>query len=94
MAPNPIDSTPPSGSEKSVKSDQAYAKPSQPRGYGHGGFNAKPMTFLGMYFTADEAKKLWNAIIQQINTQIKHDQDQALKAIRKLKKSETGQGGD
>ncbi len=49
---------------------------------------AKPMTFLGMHFNAKEAGQLWNSIIQQVNSQIQHEQKRALKAIRKLKKSE------
>ncbi len=51
---------------------------------------AKPMTFLGMHFNAKEAGQLWNAIIQQVNSQIQHEQKRALKAIRKLRKSEQG----
>ncbi len=49
---------------------------------------AKPMTFLGMHFTAKEAGQLWNAIIQQINSSIQHEQKRAIKALRKIRKSE------
>ena len=52
------------------------------------------MTFLGMYFDADQAKKLWNVIIQSINNQIQKDNDRALKAIKKLKKTEQGEDAD
>ena len=55
--------------------------------YGH--MTAKPMTFLGMHFTAKEAGELWNAIIQQVNAQIRRDEEKALKALRKLKKDST-----
>lgn len=60
----------------------------------YGKMTAKPMTFLGMHFTGPEAEKLWNVMIQQINNQLQHEQARALKALRKLKKSSTGQGGD
>lgn len=58
--------------------------------YKGGQIQAKPMTFLGMYFDADEAKKLWTIISNTINNQISHDQARALKAIKKLKKAEQG----
>jgi hypothetical protein len=48
------------------------------------GFEYKPMTFLGMYFNSDEAKKLWQIIIQNISQQISKDQARALAAIKKL----------
>lgn len=60
----------------------------------YGKDTAKPMTFLGMHFTGPEAEKLWNTICQQINNQLQHEQARAMKALRKLKKSSTGQGGD
>jgi hypothetical protein len=60
----------------------------------YGKITAKPLTFLGMHFTGPEAEKLWDAIIQQINSQIQHEQARALKAMRKLRKSSTGEGGD
>lgn len=55
--------------------------------YGPG--TAKPMTFLGMHFTAEESKKLWYAIMQQVSATIQKEQKRALKAIRKLRKSES-----
>lgn len=55
---------------------------------------AKPMTFLGMHFNAKEAAQLWNVIIQQVSSQIRKEQAKALKALRKLKKSSTGEGSD
>ena len=60
--------------------------------YGKGGeVDAKPMTFLGMHFNSDEAKQLWNILIQSLNSQISKEKDKALAALKKLKKSETGQ---
>ena len=52
--------------------------------------SAKPMTFLGMHFTGPEAEKLWDVLIQQINSQIQHEQARALKALRKLRKDSGG----
>jgi hypothetical protein len=49
----------------------------------------KPITWLHMHFTGPEAEKLWNSIIQQVNTSIQKDQARALKALRKLRKNET-----
>jgi hypothetical protein len=45
---------------------------------------AKPMHWLGMDFTAEQSKQLWNIITQNVSTQIKKEQDRAVKAIRKL----------
>ncbi len=42
------------------------------------------MSWLGMTFSAQEAKQLWNIISQSISTQIKKDQDRAIKALKKL----------
>ena len=55
----------------------------------YGAGTAKPMTFLGMHFTAEESKKLWYAIMQQVSATIQREQKRALKAIRKLRKSES-----
>ena len=55
----------------------------------YGSVSAKPITFLGMHFTAEEASKLWDAIIQQVNSQIRKDEQRALKALKKLKKEST-----
>jgi len=52
------------------------------------------MTFLGMDFTAEESKQLWNVLIQNINSQIAKQKDRALAALKKLKKSETGDDTD
>jgi hypothetical protein len=49
----------------------------------------KPMTWLHMQFTGPEAKKLWDSIIQQVTASIRKEQARALKALRKLRKSET-----
>ncbi|MES2273426.1 MAG: hypothetical protein V4487_04485 [Chlamydiota bacterium] len=62
--------------------------------YKGGQIEAKPMTFLGMQFTGAEAQKLWNVIIQTVNSQISKDKDRAIKAIRKLRNAETGQDDD
>lgn len=85
--------TPPTG-PSGPHANQGAEEAKKESGASKGDLFAKPMTFLGMYFTAPEAKKLWNVIIQQINAQIKKDQDRALKAIRKLRKSETGDDSD
>lgn len=73
-------------------SDAPAHKKGPPPMYGKD--SAKPMTFLGMHFTGPEAEKLWGAIMQQINSSIQHEQARAMKALRKLKKSSTGEGGD
>lgn len=83
--PNKAPSTPP-------PTDATPQKKGPPPKYGE--MTAKPMTFLGMHFTGPEAEKLWETIMQQISTQIQHEQARALKAMRKLKKSSTGEGGD
>ncbi|OGN64338.1 MAG: hypothetical protein A3E80_01605 [Chlamydiae bacterium RIFCSPHIGHO2_12_FULL_49_9] len=77
--------TPPVGAEEKAKG---------PR-YGQGGqVKGEPMTFLGMDFTAEESKQLWNVLIQNINSQIAKQKDRALAALKKLKKSETGDDTD
>lgn len=81
--------TPPQGPKPEHAHKEQKGPPPQ-----YGAISAKPMTFLGMHFTGPEAEKLWNAIIQQINSQIQREQARALKALRKLKKSSTGEGGD
>lgn len=57
----------------------------------YGSMTAKPMTFLGMHFTGPEAEKLWTVMIRQISSQIQKEQAKAIKALRKLRKSSTGQ---
>ena len=93
MADKPVDPTTPPGSAPAPQGPGSAGKTSGQPSYHKGKIAAKEMTWLGMHFTAPEAEKLWTAIMQQINTQIKHDQEKALKAIRKLRKSETGEGG-
>jgi hypothetical protein len=88
---DPIDPTKNPNIPPATQSSSDHKKGLPPE---YGKVTAKPMTFLGMHFTGPEAEKLWDAIIQQINTQIQHEQARALKALRKLKKSSTGQGGD
>ncbi len=85
----PIDSTPPADNPSPATGAK---KPATPPLYGSA--SAKPMTFLGMRFTGPEAEKLWGVIIQQINTSIQHEQARMMKALKKLKKSSTGEGGD
>ncbi len=58
----------------------------------YGKVSAKPMEFLGMHFTGPEAEKLWNIMLRQIGAQIQKEQAKALKALRKLRKSSTGEG--
>jgi hypothetical protein len=63
--------------------------------YGKGGeIDAGPMTFLGMHFNSKEAKQLWNILVQNLNSQISKEKDKALAALKKLKKSETGDDSD
>lgn len=50
-----------------------------------GSFEYKPMTFLGMQFNADEAKKLWTVILQNVSLQIEKEKAHSLKALKKLK---------
>jgi hypothetical protein len=94
MAKGPIDSSNPADRPHQPQGSDAPAKKGAYAGYRHGQITAKPLNWLGMHFTAPEAQKLWTAIMQQLNTQIKHDQDRAIKAIKKLRKSETGEGDD
>lgn len=52
--------------------------------YGKGGsIEAKPMTWLGMHFTAEEAGKLWQTIVQSINSQISKDKEKAIEQMKK-----------
>lgn len=50
------------------------------------GFEAKPMTFLGMYFDSKEATKLWQGIIKTIGDEIERDKQKAIKAIKEFGK--------
>lgn len=85
---DPIKSSqPPQKPEGAEPSDKQHKGP--PPQFGK--VTANPMTFLGMHFTGPEAEKLWNTIIQQINTSIQHEQARALKALRKLRKSSSGE---
>lgn len=81
----------------SAKPPHPVSGPSNPEGPSHikpkgpppayGEVTAQPMTLLGMKFTGPEAEKFWEALMQQINSQIQHEQARALKALRKLRKS-------
>lgn len=55
---------------------------------------AKPMHWLGMDFTAEQAKQLWNIISQSISTQIQKEQQKAIKALRKLRSDDPDQNDD
>lgn len=50
-----------------------------------GHYTSGPKKFLGMQFTAQEWNKLMGIISQSIATQIKHEQDRAIKALKKLR---------
>ena len=88
-------STPPPGGDK-THSPQGPNKKGTEEGvhYEKGKVKAEPMTWLGMQFTADQAQKLWNIIIQTVNDQISKDKDKAIKAIKKLGKSTTSDSPD
>ncbi|HSX25944.1 MAG TPA: hypothetical protein VLE89_02940 [Chlamydiales bacterium] len=89
--PNPTGPTP------SKDPSQTTPPPPDTKGEPHyksGKIEGKPMTFLGMYFDADDAKKLWNVIIQAINNQISKDQARAVAAIKKWGKAQAGEDTD
>ena len=90
MGSNPIDPNSPAGRGQSP---HGVGKSPQPT-YKKGHMNAKPLDWLGMHFTGPEAGKLWEAIMQQLNTEIKKDQEKALKALKKLRKSPDDDSGD
>lgn len=48
------------------------------------GWDPKPLHWLGMSFDADQTKKLWNIISQNIANQINHDKQKAIEAIKKM----------
>ena len=79
---NPPSSQPPSGAQPPASEGTSSVKKGQ--------VFARPMTFLGMQFTGDQAQKLWNILIQTLNSAIQRAQERAMKALAKLKKSETG----
>jgi hypothetical protein len=55
------------------------------------GFEAKPLTFLGMHFDSKEATKLWQVIIQMVNREIEKDKEKAVKAIRDFRQKSEGE---
>jgi hypothetical protein len=65
-----------------------------PRPAKKGGFHYKPMTFLGMHFNSDQATKLWQAVIQMLNSAIQKDKERAVKALRKLRGDAADQQDD
>ncbi len=91
---DPVDpsKTPPTPPQNPDATHSHAKKKEPPPQYGK--ITEKPMTFLGMHFTGPEAEKFWDALVQQINSQIQREQARALKALRKLRKSSTGEGGD
>lgn len=74
--PKPQGPTPSQGPDKSEKVPAYFSK---------GKWHAKPMTWLGMHFTSDEATKLWNVIVQAVGSAINKDKAKALKALKKLR---------
>lgn len=46
---------------------------------------AKPMTFLGMKFNAEQSEKLWQVIIQNIGNEINKLKEKSLKALRRMR---------
>ena len=54
-----------------------------------GGFSTQATTFLGMHFTASEAKQLWQAVVSMISQQIQHENDKAVEALRKMRSGES-----
>jgi hypothetical protein len=48
------------------------------------GWEAKPMHWLGMEFTGQQAKQMWNIISQNVGNEIKKEQDRMVKAMKKL----------
>lgn len=71
----------------SSQSSSASTSSTQQKG-ATGDFIAKPMTFLGMHFTADEAKVLWNSIIHMVSMDIQRENKRAVAAIRKWREGE------
>lgn len=47
-------------------------------------YTAKPMTFLGMYFDADEAKEFWDITIKALGRQIDKDNKKLIEEIKKF----------
>jgi hypothetical protein len=54
------------------------------------GFKAKPLHWLGMEFSSEEAAKLWQNVIQLVNQEIEKDKQKAVKAIRDFGKDDQG----
>lgn len=77
---NPASSQPP-GSNPTQGADSKGPNVS----YKGGQIQAKPLDWLGMHFTGEEAQKLWNIIIQTVSSQINKDKEKAIKAIKKLR---------
>jgi len=56
------------------------------------GFTTKPLQFLGMSFSAEEAAQLWQSMIQLVNREIEKDKAKAIKTIRNFSKDEEDRG--
>ena len=57
-------------------------------------YTSKDRTFLKMHFTAEQWNKLMNAVATAFVTVMKHQQDNALKAIKKLGKEDPNADDD
>lgn len=80
-SPPPINPNAPQGS--SQVSDDSKVPPA--------GFKTKPMQWLGMHFDSEQAAKLWQAIIQSVNSEIQRDKERSIKAIRNIGKDSDDQ---
>lgn len=87
---NPNAQPPKPGMESSKTQPKTAFNASQKK---HEGW-AKPMHWLGMDFTAEQAKQLWTIISQSISTQIQKEQQRAIKALRKLRSDDPDQNND
>lgn len=72
--PNPVQ--PPSGSPQNVPADQ----PSNLQNY-----NPPEVTWLGMKFVGEDAKNLWQVIMQTVSSAIEKEKQKAVEAIRKMR---------
>lgn len=48
------------------------------------GIKMKPMTFLKMHFTGEQAEKLWQVIVQNLGREISKLEAKSRKAIRRM----------
>ena len=73
-SPPPINPNAPQGSPQTGDDSKVPAA----------GFKTKPMHWLGMDFTAEQSAKLWQSIIQSVNSEIQKDKDKSIKAMKKI----------